>query len=541
MTTGRIGIVAALALVLVMAFGASPAVEARGRDGQVVPGQFIVLLADGADPAAVAADHGVATRHVYRAAVNGFAGGVGTDRLAGLRGDPRVLVVEAERLYRLEDDATPTGIDRIEADKNPNANGVTVNLDVAIIDSGIDEDHPDLNVAGGRNFAGGPSSKWNDGNGHGTHTAGTVGAKDNGIGVIGVAPGVRVWAVRVCKNGGICSTGDMVAGINWVAAQKSSGATNFAAANMSITTGDDANACTGNTGAVHEAICGLVNEGVVFALAAGNNSRTKNAYPEALAVSAIADFDGKGGAQGSPTCRSDEDDTLANFSNFGPEIDIAAPGACVLSTYKDGRYATISGTSMASPHAAGAMALYLHANSLSPASDGAGVDAIESAIIGAALAEGASCSYTNERGSTEPLLFVNGAAFGGDGTCDVASGPVDDETPPVISGETASNITASSADITWTTDEDADSRVDYGETEAYGLLETDLSLVTNHSVSLTGLAASTTYHVKVTSVDGSENLAFSDDFTLPPKRSHFQERRPSWTRALLTTLTRGTG
>ena len=395
-------------------------------NGQVIPGKFIVLTAAGVDPAEVAADHGLAAQHVYRSALSGFAAPVHRSKLSDLRNDPRVIVVEAERIYFLDEQETPTGIDRIDANLNSNANGVDISLDVAIIDSGIDSDHPDLDVGEGRNFSGGPSSKWDDGNGHGTHVAGTVGALDNGIGVVGVAPGVRLHAVKVCKNGGICFTGDIVAGIDWVASQKSIGAINFAVANMSISTSDDANPCTGSSGAVHTAICGLVNEGVVFVMAAGNDNRLKNAYPEALAVSAAADFDGLAGAAGSATCRNDVDETLANFSNFGPAVDIAAPGVCILSTWNDGGLNTISGTSMASPHVAGAVALYLHAKGILPATDAEGVDLIEQAILDAALPQGHACSYINEHassGSVEPLLFVNGAAFGGDGTCEQADAP----------------------------------------------------------------------------------------------------------------------
>ena len=401
--------------------------------GQVVPDRYIVLFNDGvANPRAaaqaIARAQGLALRHVYGTAVKGFAGTIPAARLDAVRSDPRVVLVEGERAYELDfQQVLPTGIDRIETDKNLNAEGVTVEQDVGLLDSGIDQDHPDLNVAGGRNFSSGNPNKWDDRNGHGTHTAGTVGAIDNGSGVVGVAPGVRLWAVKVCKNRGICMTGDMVAGIDWMAAQKADGIINFAAANMSISTSDDKDPCTGSSGAVHKAICGLVDEGVVFALSAGNNGREKDAFPEVLAVSALADFDGKGGGLGSPTCRSDEDDTLANFSNFGPEVDIAAPGVCILSTWNDGGTNTISGTSMASPHVAGAVALYLHANKLAPATDAAGVDVIEAAIISAALPEGITetnpCSYNNEKGSSEPLLFVNGAAFGGDGSCDLATPP----------------------------------------------------------------------------------------------------------------------
>jgi len=428
-------VIGAALLVLVLLMPGSGL--ASPSNGQIIPGQYIVVVADGFDPATVAAEHGIAARHIYRTALNGFAAAI--PALAGLETDQRILVVEPERIYRIKPQDDPTGIKRIETDKSPSADidqidqiDNRVDLDVAIIDTGIDGDHPDLNVAGGINFSSGPSDKWNDGNGHGTHVSGTVGALDNGFGVVGVAPGVNLWAVKVCKNGGICMTGDMVAGINWVAARKADGSINFASANMSIGTGDDANPCSGSSGAVHEAICSLVDEGVVFAQAAGNENRLKNAFPEVLAVSALSDFDGQAGGAAASTCRSDEDDTLANFSNFGPEVDIAAPGVCILSTWKDGGYNTISGTSMASPHVAGAVALYLHANGLAPATNAAGVDAIEQAIIEAALPQGDACGYTNEhasQGSDEPLLFVNATAFGGDGSCDTASaGPVN-ETP----------------------------------------------------------------------------------------------------------------
>lgn len=218
---------------------------------------------------------------------------------------------------------------------------------------------------------------------------------------------------------------------------------------MSISTSDDANPCSSSSDTLHQAICNVVDAGVVFALSAGNDNRLKNAYPEALTVSAIADFDGKAGGLGSSTCRQDQDDTLADFSNFGPEVDIAAPGTCILSTWNDGGLNTISGTSMASPHAAGAVALYLHVNNLSPATNGAGVDAIEQALLDAALPQNHECGYNNEyagQGSDEPLLFVNGPAFGGNGSCggSDASPTVSISSP--ADGATVSGTTAITAD-----------------------------------------------------------------------------------------------
>jgi hypothetical protein len=115
---------------------------------------------------------------------------------------------------------------------------------------------------------------------------------------------------------------------------------------------------------------------VAFAVAAGNedddaNNYSPGGFDNVLSVSALADFDGIPGGLGSPTCRTDQDDTLADFSNWGPEVDIAAPGVCILSTYplEQGEYGTISGTSMASPHAAGALALLASINNPANATD----------------------------------------------------------------------------------------------------------------------------------------------------------------------------
>ena len=415
--------------------------QGNDPEGRVIPGRYIVMVQNGVSPAAVAKRHGAAADYVYKSALNRFAGALSPAQVSALRKDEDVLVVEEDRFQRLLD--KPTRVDRMEVDKvidlnsddNNNA-AVTINVDVAVIDTGIDGGHSDLNVGGGMNFAGGPSYKWNDKNGHGTHVAGTVAAKDNNFGVAGVAPGARVWAVRVCNS--LCAHSAMIAGINWVAVEKASGI-DFAVATMSIGTPDDAAPCNENSDSLHTAICGLVDAGVGFTLAAGNESRLKHAYSEVIAVSAIADFDGMGGGAGSSTCRSDDDDTLANFSNYGPEVDIAAPGTCILSTWKGNSYKTISGTSMATTHVAGAVALYIHANAIvNPATDAGEVNAIKDAIIAAALPEGTDlvggdvCSYNNEKGSSEPMLLVNGAAFGGNGNCD--SGAVTSPATGAISG-----------------------------------------------------------------------------------------------------------
>jgi subtilisin family serine protease len=234
-------------------------------------------------------------------------------------------------------------------------------VDVAVIDTGIDLDHPDLNVytAGAKNCSSGTSA--DDGNGHGTHVSGTIGALDNATGVVGMAPGARVWPVRVLNNRGSGTWSDIVCGIDYVTAH----ASQIEVANMSLggTGTDDGNCGRSNNDAMHTAICNAVAAGVTFVVAAGNETddaanHVPAAYDEVITVSALADFNGLPGGGAAATCRSDVDDTFASFSNYGADVDIIAPGVCINSTWKGGGYNTISGTSMASPHVAGGAALY---------------------------------------------------------------------------------------------------------------------------------------------------------------------------------------
>jgi len=368
--TATLFVVAALLLYLTPLATAAPPERAS----------YIVVLHDDEPSPAVAARDiaagvGGDVGFIYSHALKGFSLTVPPQAVAGLQHNPRIKYVEADQLHYAFAQEIPTGIQRIFADDNPNIgiNGnddLRVDVDVAVIDTGIDFQHPDLNVVGGINctvsiFNPTCVSGGDDDHYHGTHVAGTIGALDNGEGVVGVAPGARLWAVKVLNKRGSGYTSWIVAGIDWVAAN----ADMIEVANMSL-------GGAGFSQAEYDAIQGAVNAGVAFAVAAGNDDDDANNYSpggfdNVLSVSALADFNGLPGGGAALTCRTDVDDTLADFSNWGPEIDIAAPGVCILSTYplEKGSYGTISGTSMASPHVAGALALLASASNPGIAAD----------------------------------------------------------------------------------------------------------------------------------------------------------------------------
>jgi len=383
----------ALTLIVVPAAEGEPA-------GPSVVGRYIVMFNEGVSPASAAADiarqHAVKVSHVYSSALKGFAGSIPEGRLVALQRDPRVKLIEPDLVMRITDQTTPTGVDRIEADLN--TTGEQVNVTVAVIDTGIDLDHPDLNVDVSLScgFDSRDPGDANDEHGHGTHVAGTIGALDNDYGVVGVAPGVKLVAVRVLGADGGGYLSDIIAGIDYV----TKNADTIAVANMSL-------GGTGVSSAYRAAFQNSVNAGVVYTVAAGNSGEdiygrdgkfgTRDdfipaAYPEVATISAMADSDGKPGGLGAKTSHGD-DDSFASFSNYsryvvsgnpvsspGAAIDLILPGVNIFSTYKDGGYATMSGTSMASPHAAGLAALYIAEQNKKPV-DAAGVAAVRQALI----------------------------------------------------------------------------------------------------------------------------------------------------------------
>jgi len=377
----------------------------QGKHGEAVAGRYIVVLKGDISKAAetaqaVARGHGLGLGHVYTHALQGFAANVPPGRLAALRHDPRVASVEPDRLVQAHAQTMPTGVNRIDAELNPIAgiDGVDdrVDVDVAIIDTGIDVDHPDLNVVGGRHFytkglyqyqTSYEDDSYNDDNGHGTHVAGIVGALDNGFGVVGVAPGARLYAVKVLNASALGYLSDIIKGVDWVTAE----AGTIDVCNMSL-------GIRGQSEAFRTAIGNSVRAGVLYTVSAGNDARDvygedgvfntaddvmPAAYPEAATISALVDSDGRPGGWGAGTSAG-SDDSFANFSNFsrsvvgnspivsgGAAIDLVLPGVDILSTFIGGGYATGSGTSMAAPYAAGLAALTIAAGGRDANGDGA--------------------------------------------------------------------------------------------------------------------------------------------------------------------------
>ncbi|MEE3876898.1 MULTISPECIES: S8 family serine peptidase [Vibrio] len=375
-------------------------------------GGYIVVFHDHIDNPAATANEisrqvGGNIGFIYQHALKGFSITVPPQAVAAIERNPKVKYVATDDLRYISAQIPPTGIQRIFADTNTSIDidsndDYRVDVDVAVLDTGIDFEHPDLNVVGGVNCAtGGPfnttcGSGGDDDHYHGTHVAGTIAALDNDIGVVGVAPGARLWSVKVLNSRGSGYASWIVAGIDWIAANG-----NIEVANMSL-------GGPGFNQAEYDAIQGAVEAGVAFVVAAGNDGDDANNYSPAafdnvLTVSALADFDGAPGGFGSQTCRPDQDDTLADFSNWGSAVDIAAPGVCIRSTYplEQGEYGTISGTSMASPHVAGALALLASSN---PPSNAADVYDLYDAVIAAG-----NDIWTDDSGDgyPEPLLDVS--------------------------------------------------------------------------------------------------------------------------------------
>jgi subtilisin len=374
-------------------------------------------------------DYAISTKHIYSNVFTGFSATVPSNMLGQLSRDERVLSVSTDgRVHATkttsnnalacnpifgcstsEQQQVPWGISRIGANATENTGA---GVHVYVIDTGIDSDHNDLssNVSNGYSvemcLGLGCSNDWDDDQGHGTHVAGTIGALDNDLDVIGVAPAVTLHAVKVLNAAGSGSNSGVIAGIDWVAQQAELLGV-AVVANMSLGgDGTKTGICTENefigNDNFHRAICNAKNKGVIFAVAAGNDSAdaygsTPAAYDDAvITVSA-----------------TNENDDWAGFSNWGngtanwashqsAPVAIAAPGADILSTKNGGGTTTMSGTSMAAPHVAGVLALYIESISLNP--DGTAFSAARDWLL---YNSEPNVNLTNSTGKAHQEDFLN--------------------------------------------------------------------------------------------------------------------------------------
>lgn len=358
-----------------------PSRQVNVAAGDIIPGRFIVTLREGVSPRALAREHGLAPDFVYTRALNGFAGSIGELARQGLLRDARVLRVEPDGIAYAVGTQSPTpswGIDRIDARSGLDNSFTYANtgsgVTAYIIDTGIEVTHPDF---GGRASVGvdeiGDGRNGIDCNGHGTHVSGTVGGAQ-----YGVAKGVALVAVRVLDCSGSGTWSQVIAGIDWVTANRRSPAV----ANMSL--GGGANS------SVDSAVKTMIASGVATAVAAGNGNRGGVAQdackssparvPEAMTIGA-----------------TDKTDTKTSWSNYGNCVDWFAPGLGITSDWLNGGTNTISGTSMATPHTTGVAALYLQGN---PSASAATVSSALAALTTKGIVQKSKTANNN-------LLYTN--------------------------------------------------------------------------------------------------------------------------------------
>ncbi|MFE5711126.1 S8 family peptidase [Streptomyces sp. NPDC056501] len=365
--TGTAAAAAAALFAGNLAGAAAPAegtVHGLGAPG-AVSGSFVVILDASANKADLAKKYGGTLERSYGSEVNGFsASGLSVEEAKRLAADPAVgTVVQNKRFSINETQEKPPswGLDRIDQAETAGDEKYTYpdnggeGVTAYVIDTGVRISHQDFGGRAAHGFdAVDNDDTADDGNGHGTHVAGTIAGTAHGV-----AKKAKVVAVRVLDDNGSGTTEQVVAGIDWVT-QNHSGPS---VANMSLGGGADE--------ALDAAVQRAIASGVTFAVAAGNESSdagqgSPSRVPEALTVAS-----------------STKDDEQSSFSNFGAVVDLYAPGSDITSAWNDSDTGvkTISGTSMASPHVAGAAVLYLAANPTATPADTA------AALTGAATAD----------------------------------------------------------------------------------------------------------------------------------------------------------
>ncbi len=385
-TAGGRSIAAGVALLLLALATTLSVPSSAAASGP--PTRWIVQLAEQANVGdamrSFRGRFGVRAGQRFGHVLKGFSASLTPAQQVALAADPRVTALVPDLPVHAADDPSPPpypetpdevqpGIVRVGATANPDRAGTDLDVDIAIVDTGIQPDNPELNVVGGYNCMSSNTSSWADDYGHGTHVSGIAAAIENGRGVAGVAQGARLWAIKVLDQHGGGSWSSVICGLDHVAGMRDAdGGQQIEVVNMSLSGGglsDDGDCGRTNTDLLHQAVCRLNDAGVTMVVAAGNDhhdaaANAPAAYDEVITVSAMADWNGEprnapAGLPPSSDCTyTTIDDGFASFSNYGPDVDLIAPGVCVLSTVPTNRLDRMSGTSMATPHVTGGAALY---------------------------------------------------------------------------------------------------------------------------------------------------------------------------------------
>jgi subtilisin len=417
----RSSLLALLAAVAGLAAGSAAA------SADEVASPFVVAMTPGAAEAeqdALAASVGATVREHYHGANAGFAAALTPTQVGALRAAASVRYVQPDVAITATGkrgpapspgELIPPGVRRVGGTV-AGAPRQAAGVGVAVLDTGLSSS-PDLNTRPEGVNCVSPGSAPADDNGHGTGIGGVIGARANGTGTVGVAPGTPLYAVKVLNRSNSGTLSQLLCGLDWVKANAAR--LNIRVVNMSIAApGKDDGQCGDlDADALHRAVCSLTAAGILVVAAAGNEkadfaNTSAASYHEALAVTAMSDTDGLPGGRGAaPSCvRGETDDAYATYSNFAvsdaaQRHTVAAPGTCIVTTGLKSATATYYGTSFAAPHAAAAAALCMNDGGVSgPCAALAPADVI------ALLRTDGLAGASGFRG--DPLAPVTGRAYG---------------------------------------------------------------------------------------------------------------------------------